>query len=124
MALAPGHKEWASVLKITRHSRKGRMLTLKLEGEILEPWVSSVRDACAPPGRRSERLCLDLAAVTYADAAGAQLLRELLRDWSLECGELALQALVVGKPVGEVVACPRQVSPQRDRCQARSVVIV
>jgi anti-anti-sigma regulatory factor len=68
------------VLKITRLSRKRRILTLKLEGEILEPWVSSVRDACAPQGRRSEPLCLDLAAVTYVDAAGAQLLRDLLRE--------------------------------------------
>jgi ABC-type transporter Mla MlaB component len=68
------------VLKITRLCRKGRMLTLKLEGELLEPWVSSVRDACAPQGCRSEPLCLDLAAVTYVDAAGVQLLRDLLRD--------------------------------------------
>ena len=68
------------MLKITRLSRKGRMRTLKLEGEILKPWVSSVRDACAPQDRRSKPLCLDLAAVTYVDAAGTQLLRELLRE--------------------------------------------
>jgi hypothetical protein len=68
------------VLKITRLSRMGPMPTIKLEGEILEPWVSSVRDACAPQGGRSESLCLDLAAVTYADAAGTQLLLDLLRE--------------------------------------------
>ena len=65
-------------LKITRLSQTGRILTIKLEGEILEPWVSSVRDACAPQGSRSKPVCLDLAAVTYVDAAGAQLLRDLL----------------------------------------------
>jgi ABC-type transporter Mla MlaB component len=54
------------------------MLTLKLEGEILAPWVSSVRAACIAQGQRSEPLCLDLADVTYADAAGVQLLRDLM----------------------------------------------
>ena len=67
-------------LKITRLSQTGRMLTIKLEGEILEPWVGSVRDTCAPQGSRSEPVCLDLAAVTYVDAAGTQLLRDLIRE--------------------------------------------
>lgn len=65
--------------KITRFSRKGRMQTIKLEGQILEPWVGTVRDACTKRGRRSTRLRLDLAAVTFADAAGVQLLRALMR---------------------------------------------
>ena len=42
--------------------------------------VPAVRDACRERGRRSGRLLLDLAAVTYADAAGAELLRELLAE--------------------------------------------
>ena len=66
------------MLKITRLSRKGRSLTIKLEGEILGPWVDTVRDACAKRGRRSARL--DLAAVTYVDAAGVQLLRDLMAE--------------------------------------------
>jgi hypothetical protein len=66
------------VLKITRGSRKGRGLTIKLEGEILGPWVGAVRDACAIPGRRPR--CLDLAAVTYVDAAGVELLRGLMAE--------------------------------------------
>jgi anti-anti-sigma regulatory factor len=56
------------------------MLTIKLEGEILEPWVGAVRDACAQRGRRSGRLCLDLAALTFVDAAGAGLLRDLVGE--------------------------------------------
>jgi len=66
------------VLKITLLSQKGHGLTIKLEGQILEPWVSAARDACAIRGRR--RLRLDLAAVTYADAAGLQLLRDLMAE--------------------------------------------
>jgi len=68
------------VLKITRHSHEVGRLTIKLEGAILAPWMSSVRDACTQRGRRTRRLRLDLASVTYADAAGEQLLRDLLRE--------------------------------------------
>ena len=66
------------MLKITRLSPPGRGLTIKLEGELLGPWVGSVRDACATRGRRPRRL--DLAAVTYVDAAGVQLLGELVAE--------------------------------------------
>src|SRR5262249_55410942 len=57
---------------------RGRGLTIKLEGELLGPRVGSLRDACAVRGRRPRRL--GLAAVTYADAAGVQLLRDLIRE--------------------------------------------
>ena len=68
------------MLRITRLSQKGRGLTIKLEGELLGPWVGSVRDACAARGRRPRRLRLDLAAVTYVDAAGIQLVRDLIAE--------------------------------------------
>jgi anti-anti-sigma regulatory factor len=81
------------VFKITWISQKGRGLTLKLEGELLEPWVDSVRDACAARGWRSRRLRLDLAAVTYVDAAGVQLLRDL----AAEGAEIAACSSFVGE---------------------------
>ena len=68
------------MLKMTRLSRGAPVLTIKLEGQLLGPWVPVVRDACRARGRRSGRLLLDLAAVTYADAAGAELLRELVAE--------------------------------------------
>jgi hypothetical protein len=68
------------VLKVTQLSRRVRVLTIKLEGQLLEPWVSVVRDICQRRGRRTGQLHLDLAAVTYADAAGLHLLRDLLAD--------------------------------------------
>jgi anti-anti-sigma regulatory factor len=68
------------VLKITSLSQKRRMRTVKLEGQILEPWVSAVREACSKRSRRLGPLCLDLAHVTYVDAAGVQLLRDLMRE--------------------------------------------
>ena len=66
------------MLKITRLSRKGRGLTIKLEGEVVGPWVDSVRAACAIRGRRPGRL--DLAAVSYVDAAGVELLLDLMAE--------------------------------------------
>jgi hypothetical protein len=68
------------VLKITRLSQERGWSTIKLEGEILAPWVGAARDACTQRGRPCRRLRLDLAAVSYADAAGAQLLRDLMRE--------------------------------------------
>jgi hypothetical protein len=76
--LTPVYEEATGVLKITRLSPKGRGLTIKFEGEILEAWMDAARDACATRGRRPRRL--DLAAVTYVDAAGVQLLRELMTE--------------------------------------------
>ena len=76
-------EETHGALKLTWFTSLDRVQTLKLEGELLEilaPWVGTVRDACKRCGRRRERVCLDLAAVTYADAAGVQLLRDLIRD--------------------------------------------
>jgi hypothetical protein len=73
-------EEWVGVLKITRFPRKGRVLTITLEGEILGPWVGTVRDACTNRGRLSARPRLDLAAVTYVDAAGVELLRDLMAE--------------------------------------------
>jgi hypothetical protein len=68
------------VLRLTRLSRGVPVLTIKLEGQLLGPWVGAVRDACRARGRRSGRLLLDLAAVTYADPAGVELLCELVGE--------------------------------------------
>ena len=67
------------MLRITRLAQKGRGQTIKLEGQILEPWLGTLRAACTARGRR-RRLHLDLAAVNYVDAAGVQLLRELMAE--------------------------------------------
>jgi hypothetical protein len=56
------------------------VLTIKLEGEILGTWVGTVRDACTKRGRLTARPRLDLAGVTYVDAAGVELLRDLMAE--------------------------------------------
>jgi hypothetical protein len=52
--------------------------TLKLEGKLLGPWVGEVRrawESCAVPCCRTR---LDLSALSFVDAAGERLLRDLL----------------------------------------------
>jgi ABC-type transporter Mla MlaB component len=54
--------------------------TFKLEGKLMGPWVSEVRDAFAHLKDRSTRTCLDLSDLTFVDQAGAELLRDLVRQ--------------------------------------------
>jgi hypothetical protein len=67
------------MLRITRTGGSTAVETLKLEGKLLAPWVGEVEDASAVAGGPSRRLCLDLSALTFADAAGIRLLRALHR---------------------------------------------
>lgn len=53
---------------------------LKLEGKLVGPWVAECRAACAAANARSARVALDLSGVTFVDAAGLQLLGQLIRD--------------------------------------------
>ena len=68
------------MLKITRLSLPGEAPLIKLEGELLAPWLPEVRDAFAGRGWGRRPMGLDLTAVRYADEAGIQLIRELMGD--------------------------------------------
>ena len=68
------------MLRITRLTRQVGEQSIKLEGQLLEPWISTVREACASSERGSTNVRLDLAAVSYVDSAGFQLLCDLLRE--------------------------------------------
>ena len=68
---------------------------MKLEGELLEPWVTTVRETCT---RNGSRLCLDLTDVTYVDTVGTRLLRELI-EGGIEisgCSRFVAQLLQLG----------------------------
>jgi ABC-type transporter Mla MlaB component len=53
--------------------------TLKLEGKLIGAWVDELRAATSSPGEQGQQLRLDLAGVTYVDAAGTEYLRNLIR---------------------------------------------
>jgi ABC-type transporter Mla MlaB component len=67
-----------TMLRITQTLGTDTVLTLKLEGKLLEPWTDELLRVCSQ--RTSEQtLRLDLAALTYADAVGVSLLASLIR---------------------------------------------
>jgi anti-anti-sigma regulatory factor len=58
-----------------------QLVVLRLEGQVRGPWVDELRRACdqilGTNGHRRDRLVLDLAEVSYIDAEGVTLFREL-----------------------------------------------
>jgi anti-anti-sigma regulatory factor len=67
------------MLMIKRIEANDAMPVLKLEGKLKGPWVEVLRNVCEEGSSSSDRLRLDLAAVTFVDAAGLDYLKELLR---------------------------------------------
>jgi anti-anti-sigma regulatory factor len=55
--------------------------TLRLEGQVIGPWVTELRRICAEmlanSAQRENRLVLDLSGVSFLDADGVALFREL-----------------------------------------------
>jgi len=76
---------------------------LKLEGQLLGPWITSVREACAGTDGGCSGLQLDLASLTYVDAEGFELLRDLLRE-GIEIGDCS-------SFVGELLQGPKRQKP-------------
>lgn len=65
------------MLKITR-VQGDTSITLRLEGKLLAAWTDELRLVCAqiPPNQ----IHLDLTHVNFADAAGIELIRQLLKQ--------------------------------------------
>ena len=54
--------------------------TLSVEGRIVSEWVAVVEHECRQAVRDTPRVQLDLAAVTFIDARGIDILRQLVSD--------------------------------------------
>ena len=67
------------MLRISEMSESGNGAALRLEGELMGPWVREVKKACEPFLGNDDRLTLDLADVSIVDREGIALLRELKR---------------------------------------------
>jgi hypothetical protein len=78
MATAKWQFEEFLMLRLTRISGKHPTETIKLEGKLLGPWVDEVRKACTVGAGPSSRINLDISALTFVDAAGEELLRDLI----------------------------------------------
>jgi hypothetical protein len=67
-----------AMLRITVVESSKNAVTLRAEGRIAGPWVEELRQACnvfIPPER--VQLFLEIADISFADAAGIALLKEL-----------------------------------------------
>ena len=55
-------------------------ITLSVEGRIVSEWVAVVEHECRQAALGTSRVQLDLAAVTFIDARGIEVLRRLVTD--------------------------------------------
>lgn len=67
------------MLRITNVQEPGASSVLKLEGKLLEPWVGELHDACRECLNPPAVVTLDVAELSFVDAAGTIALRELQR---------------------------------------------
>jgi ABC-type transporter Mla MlaB component len=67
------------MLRISEMSQSGEGTALRLEGELMGPWVIEVKKACEPFLGNGNPLTLNLADVSLVDRTGIALLRELKR---------------------------------------------
>lgn len=69
------------MLKISGTTTEEQPMFLRLEGQVRGPWVEELRRACdrflAENGHNGTPLVLDLAGVSFIDADGRALVREL-----------------------------------------------
>ncbi len=65
------------MLRITKSNLDG-IVTLKLEGKLLAPWIAEAEDAFRQAAEWTTHVRLDLSALSFVDAAGIRLIRELL----------------------------------------------
>jgi anti-anti-sigma factor len=70
------------MLKISRASDSDSPLVLRLEGQVTGPWVDELRRVCSETipanATKADQLVLDLAGVSFLDASGIALLRQLV----------------------------------------------
>lgn len=65
------------MLRIEEGKRANGTQTFRLDGRLVREWVEVLRSSCEPALEAEGRLILDLAGVSFADHAGARLLRQL-----------------------------------------------
>lgn len=87
------------MLKITEMYRNDSSVAFKLEGKVLAPWLEELRGICTQPLHRSMQVHLDLDAVSFVDADGAALLRELIREGIIvaRCSGYVAEVLHLGR---------------------------
>jgi len=65
------------MVKISTIDGTGKVTTARLEGRLVDVWVTEVRKYCDTVLSESQELILDLASVSFADRPGIELLQKL-----------------------------------------------
>jgi anti-anti-sigma regulatory factor len=72
------------MLRISTTQIGNAAATIRLEGRVMGAWVDEVRRSCRQALEGGRRVTVDLAAVSFVDAEGAVMLRDLsARDVAL-----------------------------------------
>lgn len=67
-----------AMLRVTVVESSRSAVTLRAEGRLTGPWVEELRTACEVHSSPDEvQVSLDLGDISFADAAGVELLKEL-----------------------------------------------
>ena len=77
------------MLRITLLNSNDSPAIVKLEGKLLEPWISELQDACRTARKQDAAATLDVAGLSYIDAPGTIALRDLMRRGVAAPGLLA-----------------------------------
>ena len=77
----------------------GQTTVLKLEGQLIGPWVGELEQACAELQNSGRPARLDLSDLDYADQAGSNLLANLAAGFAeiSNCSPF-LRALIQSQP--------------------------
>ena len=87
------------MLRIFQETSTSDVVVLRLEGQVSGRWVEALRHSCdealQPNGGQPHRLVLDLAEVSFIDADGLSLFRDLssLRVTLSNCSLFAAELL-------------------------------
>ena len=86
------------------------LISIGLEGKLLGAWVDEARQIVAA-ARTSDRVCLNLQGLTFADSRGIELLRTLRQEGIplLRCSPLIEGLLAANEAAA--IAVPRPIAP-------------
>ena len=66
------------MLKITSTEPVNQMVTLRLDGQLVGPWVSELKKSCKEAMASGSQLYLDFSGVSFVDSDGLAFLRSHL----------------------------------------------
>ncbi|HET7258206.1 MAG TPA: hypothetical protein VFI75_00700, partial [Candidatus Acidoferrum sp.] len=81
------------MLRITTQKKRGRTI-LSVEGKLAGPWVAAL-EQCWKERAQGEKYSVDLCGVSFIDAAGRVLLKEIHRQGGKLAAEGCLNQAIV-----------------------------